>query len=69
MLPVWLRWDEDAGKRVIIAERADVIRRIFEKADEGWGVALNCAVAERKQHSDVGRHEGKPALTYLRATS
>jgi DNA invertase Pin-like site-specific DNA recombinase len=37
MLPAWLRWDETTRKHCLIPERADLIRSIFQKADEGWG--------------------------------
>src|SRR5262245_47448539 len=37
MLPAWLRWDEDTGKHAVIPQRADVVRSIFDKADQGWG--------------------------------
>jgi DNA invertase Pin-like site-specific DNA recombinase len=36
-LPAWITWsDEDKGYR-LIPERAGLVRRIFELADEGWG--------------------------------
>ncbi len=37
MLPGWLRWDDAAKRHVAIPERAEVLRTIFAKADEGWG--------------------------------
>ncbi len=37
MLPAWIRWNDDKRTHELIPERAKVLRRIFEKADEGWG--------------------------------
>ena len=37
MLPAWLRWDEDKRTHAVIPDRAEVLRSIFEKADQGWG--------------------------------
>ena len=37
MLPSWIRWNEAEGAHELIPERAKVIKRIFQKADEGWG--------------------------------
>jgi hypothetical protein len=36
--PGWLRWDADTKRFVIIPERADVVREVFAKADEGWSL-------------------------------
>ena len=33
----WLRWDDDLGKPVLIAEKAAIVRRIFSLALNGYG--------------------------------
>src|SRR5262249_41112287 len=34
--PAWLKWDEERGAFAVIEERADIVRAIYEKADQGW---------------------------------
>jgi Recombinase/Recombinase zinc beta ribbon domain len=36
-LPAWIFWNEDAREHQVHADRADMIRSIFEKAVSGWG--------------------------------
>lgn len=36
-LPAWLTWNEQRKRVVEIPERAETLKRIFEKADSGWG--------------------------------
>ena len=36
-LPGWLLWDDKANQYALIEPRAELVRRIFEKADAGWG--------------------------------
>jgi DNA invertase Pin-like site-specific DNA recombinase len=44
MLPAWLTWNEDTQRHEAILERAAVVRRIFEMAEEGLG---QHAIAQR----------------------
>lgn len=37
MLPGWLQYDEKKHVLVAVPERAEVVRSIFTKAEEGWG--------------------------------
>jgi DNA invertase Pin-like site-specific DNA recombinase len=36
MLPAWLRWDKAKGMHLLIPDRAELLRDIFQKADQGW---------------------------------
>lgn len=36
--PGWIRWSEEKREYELIPERAEVLRLIFELADQGWGV-------------------------------
>lgn len=36
-VPAWLKLNRSTGARELIAERAEVVRRIFEMTAEGWG--------------------------------
>jgi DNA invertase Pin-like site-specific DNA recombinase len=37
-LPAWIRWDEASSSYALIEERADLLRWMFELADDGLGV-------------------------------
>jgi DNA invertase Pin-like site-specific DNA recombinase len=36
-LPGWLQWNDDTKKIEAIPERAEIVRKMFELADSGWG--------------------------------
>jgi hypothetical protein len=36
-LPAWIRWDDEAKAYALIEDRADLLRRMFQLTDEGWG--------------------------------
>lgn len=36
-LPAWLRWSDETKQIEAIPDRAEVVRKIFELADNGWG--------------------------------
>lgn len=38
MLPAWLTWDAEAGAYALIPQKASIVRMMFEKADQGWGL-------------------------------
>jgi DNA invertase Pin-like site-specific DNA recombinase/flagellar motility protein MotE (MotC chaperone) len=52
MLPAWLTWNNDTRRHEAILERAAVVRRIFEFADQGLGQQ---AIAQRLNAEGVPR--------------
>jgi DNA invertase Pin-like site-specific DNA recombinase len=61
MLPAWLQWCDELHRHEVIADRAEILRDIFAKADAGWSKhrisrALNQAGVEPWGKAPKGKH-------------
>src|SRR5205823_1087670 len=56
-LPGWVRYDDDAGKLVLVPERAAVVRRVFEMALAGQGTRTIAQTLVAEGIPVLGRRE------------
>jgi hypothetical protein len=64
--PGWLRWSDETRAYELIPERAEIVRSIFARADEGWGLDRIARDLNRREVETWG--EGKRKSAYWRGS-
>jgi DNA invertase Pin-like site-specific DNA recombinase len=67
--PAWIKWNDGAKEYQLVPERADVIRQIFERADQGWSADRIARDLNQRDVPTWGQGQRKSAYwrgSYLR---